>query len=203
MTDMSVFRDLGAKLVPDSQNDPAGRSDPIFRRKGIINAVNLSARTATVDINGILIPDCEYFTHYAPVVGDIVWVDISDRKPIIMGYAGTTSTYAYHYIGDAGQPGFENGWAAHPDYSSGDLRPHFTRTGEIVTVTAILQKVSGALDTAAFTLPVGYRPRGVEPYASYNLTQGSVRNDGRVVVVVASGTVTNFYCINAAFRAYY
>lgn len=193
MSDMSGFQILGEALVPAEEKDPTQRPQPVTRRKAIINAIDLVNSKCTIDISGVLIPGCEFFLHYAPRIGDVVWVDVAGKKPIIMGLAGgplSLTSSKWHLIGTAGEPFWQNGWGAYPSVAA----PGFYRIGQIVYIHALVYKPdASAGNSTAFTLPVGYRPRSHYYMAGYNSTQWYVDSGGLLIPVNAA---SNFYpCI--------
>jgi hypothetical protein len=95
----------------------------------------------------------------------------------------------WHNIGAAGEPGFQNGWAAYP----GHTPPAFRRMPDgTVQLRGFLR--SGTMSTAMFTLPIGYRPKtyvNVMSSASYsapNYVTGYIQIYPDGTVIANSGT---------------
>lgn len=55
----------------------------VRRRQGTIDAINAS--TVDVSIGGLVIPGVSYLRSYAPVVGDVVFVDLNGSDPLVIG----------------------------------------------------------------------------------------------------------------------
>lgn len=102
---------------------------------------------------------------------------------------GLTSLLAgedWHYVGEAGEPAFENGWAN----VSGEPKTAF-RIRESGVVDIHLTVDSGTPGATIFTLPVGYRPShnthmqgtGYSSLSPVTPTSGGfgVLSDGRVI----------------------
>jgi hypothetical protein len=81
-------------------------------------------------------------------MGVTLWLDL--RRP---GYAALIGGEDWHYVGEAGEPAFENSWG------SGQQAVAFRiRESGIVDIEGVAS--GGTPGTVIFTLPAGYRPSG-------------------------------------------
>lgn len=71
------------------------------------------------------------------------------------GGDGIIVTDPWHYIGDTGEPAFENSFFAITDLISGLNRAGFRKVGDFLLIVG---GFVGAPSTTIFTLPVGFRP---------------------------------------------
>lgn len=67
------------------------------------------------------------------------------------GGSGVTVDDEWHYIGDTGEPAFENGFMG----IVSPYTPGFRKVGDYIEIAGLYL---GAANTTIFTLPVGYRP---------------------------------------------
>jgi hypothetical protein len=99
-------------------------------------------------------------------------------------YLSQLATNTYIEIGSAGAPPFMNGWV---NYDSGDnTAGYFKDVCGVVHLKGVVK--SGALGSAIFTLPAGYRPPLVAAFIvlSYNgsaniVGEVDIRTDGSVI----------------------
>lgn len=82
----------------------------------------------------------------------------SDDNPLVF-YAITPHTLFnkedYRYVGDAGNPAFENSWE---NYSTGWVSASFRKHGSRVEVRGLVKQDPPVVGSVIFTLPSGYRP---------------------------------------------
>lgn len=104
-------------------------------------------------------------------------------------------SFLYGDTGWTNMTSFSGTWAA------GGVQPRYMIIGRFVTIQG--QISSGTINTAAFTLPSGYRPSenltfaaAVNPGASATFGAFTVASTG--VITPQVGTTTNF-CINCTF----
>lgn len=64
----------------------------VRRRQGVVDAVNVSPPTIDVTLGGLLIPGLSYLGSYAPVIGDVVVVDLNGSDPLVIGNVTGTGT---------------------------------------------------------------------------------------------------------------
>jgi len=69
------------------------------------------------------------------------------------GYAAVAAGEDWHYVGEAGEPAFENGWV---NYEAG--APALAFRIREAGVVDIAGEISSGTTVAVFTLPEGYRP---------------------------------------------
>lgn len=93
----------------------------------------------------------------------------------------------WHQVGDAGQPGFENGWR---NYGQGysPARYRLDASG-FVHLDGVVANDAAPVDATIFTLPAGFRPRqqmdlpcAHNRLESYEMGSLLVHTDGRVVL---------------------
>lgn len=101
------------------------------------------------------------------------------RRGATGGGGGGTDSFAtpgdWHYIGETGEPAFENSFTAFSSISPGYSKAGFRKVGDYLEIVGLY---IGSASTTMFTLPVGFRP-------SVNLTMFGVAVD------LASGGVIN------------
>jgi len=133
---------------------PPGRESTVTieRRQAVITAVNLDANgvPATCDIiignSGVTVPGVAFLCMVTPNVNDVVWVDIKGDDPLIIGCQMPSAWIA---------PTLTNSWVnfGAPDQTARYRREPFN----IVRIQGCIK--NGTINTAAFTLPTGYRPQ--------------------------------------------
>jgi hypothetical protein len=110
-----------------------------------------------------------------------------------------TDTDGWHYIGDSGEPSFENSWV---NYGATDYSLRFMK--DQMGFVHIQGQVTGGTISAnpVFTLPTGYRPTKYVNYVCNSANSsfyGSVKADG--VVNIQTGTNTNWFHLDISFKA--
>jgi hypothetical protein len=79
------------------------------------------------------------------------------RRPVVASSGGGADSFGnpdqWHYIGDSGEPAFENGFIGITN--SGLFKPGFRKVGDYLEIVGLFV---GAASTTMFTLPVGFRP---------------------------------------------
>jgi hypothetical protein len=109
---------------------------------------------------------------------DASWAAVSGGG----GAGGTMTLDTWHTVGGAGEPAFTNSWTNEgAPYHSAAFRKY--PNGRVALRGAIQ---SGTLSTAAFTLPVGYRPPARLTFTASNF----ITADVAVVDIASTGTVT-------------
>lgn len=115
----------------------------------------------------------------------------------VAGFAALAAGEDWHYVGEAGEPAFENDWANASGLTAAACR---IRESGIVDVHFA---VSGGTSPAIFTLPEGYRPSSdaiagtalditLSPVSESAIGLG-VRDDGTVVLdLMPSGDAVTF-----------
>jgi hypothetical protein len=105
------------------------------------------------------------------------------------GGNATVPMDTWHYVGAAGEPAFLNSWA---NYGSGYPGLHYRKNPDGRVVMAGVVR-GGALGTAVFTLPVGYRPIAADTSLPIAMAGGtgsfSVNSSGTVALGGWSGAV--------------
>lgn len=90
---------------------------------------------------------------------------------------------AWHEIGAAGEPAFQNGWV---NWGGGDATAAFKRLGGVVYIKGTIK--SGVAGTF-FTLPVGYRPAKSHYFSAASnggYAEASISSAGDVIFGVGS-----------------
>ena len=106
------------------------------------------------------------------------------------GYAAVAAGEDWHYVGEAGEPAFENSWAN----SSGVPATAFRiREAGIVDLQGAL--VGGSDATVVFTLPAGYRPTQYVMVPAVSVTPAAA-----YFTVDTDGDVTCFYTGSSAVQ---
>jgi hypothetical protein len=123
-----------------------------------------------------------------------------ERSPVIKFTADQLPTVdPTHYVGDTGQPAFQNGWA---NYGGGhEAAGFYIDPWRRVFLCGLIQ--SGTVGTTIFTLPGGYRPRNIQLFdvqANAALARVDVNTDG--TVVATSGSNVWFQLNGVSFRAF-
>lgn len=194
MSSKEALNALAQAMVPADDKDPTARSQPVTRRKATIDTLVAGATSCTINMSGVLIPGVEWFQHYYPNKGDVVWVDITGKKPIIVGQAGVVfAETQWHIVGAAGEPAFQGTWA---NLGGGRTSARFRRVGELVVVHAIL---TGTAVTTAWTMPAGFRPPTHHNISNYNSTLGVFQSDGAIVPYSAA---SNEFHLNTIYPAF-
>ena len=119
------------------------------------------------------------------------WMGTQGVKPL------TTSETTWHAVGGTDEPAFANSWV---NSGGGSVPARFRKLANSLVVVQGLIK-SGTVTSAAFTLPVSYRPALPLLFATTsNSLFGSltVNADGTVVPTVGSNVS---FCINCSFIA--
>lgn len=98
----------------------------------------------------------------------------------LVGVSAGVIPEPWHVIGAAGEPAFQNSWVANTSF--GAPAPAFMKDPHgMVHLRGVAS--TGAADTIAFTLPVGYRPIGREDRACIG------NNSPARLIIYANGTV--------------
>ena len=113
--------------------------------------------------------------------------------PSTAGLAALQAGEDWHYVGEAGEPAFENGWG-----NKGVGQPALAfRIREVGVVDIQGQVAGGTSGTTIFTLPTGYRPSAISlmpgvGYASGAFVAVEVNvTSGGLVRIQYSGTLSN------------
>jgi len=185
---------LAEAIAPPSFG--AQRDSNIARRQGVVQAINYQSPQnfpITVDVqlggSGITIPEVQFLSSYAPVVGDVVWVDLKGTDPLVIGSCQA-------HIWNA--PTFQGTWT---NYGGGFMPARYGRDS-YNNVFVIGSIASGTINTTAFTLPVGYRPYQRLTIAGLDYNSAHCRIDLYTDGTVVPTTGDNRYIsINAYFPA--
>lgn len=149
-------------------------------------ATKFVAGSLQVWVNGLLQAPTDHYTETDPSAGTFTFVDAPETGDNILvaymvanfgtgnadmldgqhasAFADTTSVQTlsnktvvsedWHWIGDAGEPNYENSWVDYGgEYSGAGFKKDAVGN---VYLTGLVK--SGTVNTAIFTLPVGYRP---------------------------------------------
>mgnify|MGYP003404322954 FL=1 len=100
------------------------------------------------------------------------------------GYAALAAGEAWHYVGEAGEPAFENSWA---NASTGLPKLAF-RIREVGVVDIQGTVDGGASGASVFTLPEGYRPS-----ALCYLPMSTLDGNARYMIVNTTGSVEPYF----------
>jgi len=90
----------------------------------------------------------------------------------------------WHYVGEAGEPAFQNSWANDSTFPKMAFR---LREAGIVDIQGV--PIGGSSGTTIFTLPSGYRPTSPVYYQAY----GGTAAGGALIQVGSDGTVAATY----------
>lgn len=90
----------------------------------------------------------------------------------------------WHYVGEAGEPAFQNSWANDSTFPMMAFR---LREAGIVDIQGVV--IGGSSGTTIFTLPAGYRPASPVYYQAY----GGTAAGGALIQVGSDGTVAATY----------
>lgn len=100
--------------------------------------------------------------------------------PSTAGLAALNAGEGWRYVGDSGEPAFENDWS---NEGSADLAFRYREPG-IVDISGVVKNTTAASTATIFTLPEGYRPTsGAFPNASGQ----TAANTNAVPVVLSVG----------------
>lgn len=180
------IRELASLLAPDRKVD-------LQLRQGVVYSVEYG--TITVQLSGSPLPigNIRYLNSYVPVVGESVWLIKNGPDLIAIGHVADLYTpvtvEAPHVVGAAGEPAFQNGWS---NFGGGFEGARFWKDPEgVVHLEGLVS--GGAVTSAIFTLPVGYRPASPKRFLSMAnsvVTSFQVFSDG-VVRQTATGSTSN------------
>ncbi len=113
----------------------------------------------------------------------------ADVSMTTTGYAALAAGEGWHYVGESGEPAFENSW----QNSSSDL-PNLAfriREAGIVDIYGVVN--NGASGSTVFTLPAGYRPSGPAVFPSVRVGGSPAAYSSVLVYVGADGVVQPSY----------
>lgn len=174
----------------------AGKKDPPppHMLKGVVTAVDAVAHTCSVKIGGsdTAISGIKFLAAYWPQPNDNVylWQNGPDLFVVDKLYNGAT---AWHIIGAAGEPAFQNLWSPIPGTSA-----YYKRVGEMVSLNARLQiNTGGTANTVACQLPVGYRPISSSWFAGYSQCEWYIDSNGSVIPITANAV--NLYYLSGTW----
>lgn len=163
--------------------DPAGAAGCyVIGAAGVCDKIKMADNVwggGTNNLSGV--NNCQYGVYFGGTFATyaIASGDQNNGLGLVGGALVTGGDSSVHFIGTAGQPAFTNAWA---NFGGGFNNAGFWKDAD---GTVYLQGMisAGALTTAAFTLPVGYRPAG-------NLDKSTAANGAfGFMVISTTGTV--------------
>lgn len=158
-----------------------------------VTAVNLSTYTVTIQetpSSGTSIADVPVLESYWPSVNETVFVIMRNGSYIVLGKVDDGVSQGWTNIGS-----FTGGWT---NLGSPESNTAYKRKLNVVRLRGAVK--TGSLSSAAFTLPVGYRPAGQRYFAVVaNNAFGAVRIDANGDVVPTAGDTTWVALDNISF----
>lgn len=178
MSDLSITREFATLFLPDRRDI----SD--LRLFQVVVAAVAPDHTIDVYLNGTSefpVGGVRYLDSYVPVIGDVAWALKNGPDIIVIGSLEgiLPSATAWHNVGGANEPAFQNNWV---NYGSDlDVASFYKDALGWVRLKGMVK--SGTANTTVFTLPPGYRPQ-------VDVVFSVLSNDViHRVTVTASGTV--------------
>lgn len=170
-----------------SQVNSKGKTGGARLRQGLVVSSDLGVdgiAYLNVNVNGYDLDGVRCMAGVFPEPNQGVWL-LSERRGKWL-CIGCSSPTPWHYIGDPGEPAFQNSWVNYDTPGWGKAR--FCRNGLFVEVEMILK--NGTNNTPAFTLPPGYRPQKLMLWACLMspdvVARVQVETGGNVVFTVSN-----------------